>query len=123
MSLALENRTKNGYLTNLKHGRCFAGACFPEPAGVVYNVVRAFIYYDNGKIPFQHINRRPEPVFAIQLDNQQFYRHVLADELRKRTGAVDTGFFKTRSRSSVPCITTTLLKINILFKYPSDIRR
>jgi hypothetical protein len=51
MSLALENRTKNGYLTNLKHGRCFAGACFPEPAGVVYNVVRAFIYYDNGKIP------------------------------------------------------------------------
>jgi hypothetical protein len=32
-------------------GGVFAGACFPEPAGVVYNVVRAFIYYDNGKIP------------------------------------------------------------------------
>jgi hypothetical protein len=34
-----------------KSGGVFAGACFPEPAGVVYNVVRAFIYYDNGKIP------------------------------------------------------------------------
>jgi hypothetical protein len=61
----------------------------------------------------------------LQLDNQQFYRHVLADELRKRTGAVDTGFLRNSlSFVTIPSsITTTLLKINILFKYPSDIRR
>jgi hypothetical protein len=58
----------------------------------------------------------------LQLDNQQFYRHVLADELRKRTGAVDTGFLRNSlSFVTIPSsITTTLLKINILFKYPSD---
>jgi hypothetical protein len=92
MSLALENRTKNGYLTNLKHGRCFAGACFPEPAGVVYNVVRAFIYYDNGKIPFQHINRRPEPVFYNWIINSSIVMFLPMN--RKRTGAVDTGFLR-----------------------------
>jgi hypothetical protein len=99
----------------------FAGACFPEPAGVVYNVVRAFIYYDNGKIPFQHINRRPEPVFAIQLDNQQFYRHVLADEPENEPALLILDFKKLALvRHNTVHITTTLLKINILFKYPSD---
>jgi hypothetical protein len=61
-------------------------------------------------------------VFAIQLDNQQFYRHVLADELRNEPALLILDFLRNSlSFVTIPSsITTTLLKINILFKYPSD---
>jgi hypothetical protein len=70
------------------------------------------------KIPFRILI-----VVALEprnwLDNQQFYRHVLADELRKTALLMD--FKNSLSFVTIPSsITTTLLKINILFKYPSD---
>jgi hypothetical protein len=60
----------------------------PQVLSITSSVRLSIMIMENS---FQHINRS---VFAIQLDNQQFYRHVLADELRKRTGAVDTGFLR-----------------------------
>jgi hypothetical protein len=59
---------------------------------------------------------------AIQLDNQQFYRHVLADELRNEPALLILDFKKLALvRHNTVQYNDDV--VNILFKYPSDIRR